>query len=209
MEIFINNAKTDVDPETEKYIRELEAANDSLQEENDSLRDELQQAAEVKADDALAEMKRMLIEELEETPAERLKEWIVDIVSEALIAPKCPKKQNAKTINYESRFDKFCSIKFPNSNQALDFYDSIVRMTQIYRDISLMDINYLLVSKYPGAEFGDGSKPSKNNVDYTYDSYGWVCPGTPYDIVLCCPPNTVCFKRKPKCIKARHEVHVV
>ena len=173
MEIFINNAKTDVDPETEKYIRELEAANDSLQEENDSLRNELEQAAEVKSDEVLAEMKRMLIEELEEMPAERLKEWIVDIVSEAIIAPKCPKKQNAETAG-NKQYDKFCSFVFPNSEQAEDFYLKVKRMLQIYWGVSVMDINHLLVKSYPEATYGDGSKPLKNNLEKKWDFYGWA-----------------------------------
>ena len=84
MEITIKDVKEPKDIELEAYVRELEAVNDSLQDENDELRDQIQQAAEMKAEEAIAEVKRGIIEKLEEMPAERYKEIVLSFVSEIL-----------------------------------------------------------------------------------------------------------------------------
>lgn len=69
----------------EKELRELEAVNDSLEEENDRLKAELQESAEMKAEDSIAEVKRMILDAVEEISAEDMKKFIVRVVTEALM----------------------------------------------------------------------------------------------------------------------------
>ena len=69
----------------ELELRKLESENDSLQDENDRLNAELQKAAEFKADEGIAEIKRMILDAVEEIPAEDLKKFVVRVVTEALM----------------------------------------------------------------------------------------------------------------------------
>ena len=74
----------------EKDLREMECANDELHEENDRLQKERDQMAEDLrgiANDTCEDMKltimRGILDELENTPAEKIKRLIIDTVSNA------------------------------------------------------------------------------------------------------------------------------
>lgn len=78
----------------ELELRKLEAVNDSLQDENDRLRAELHEAAEFKADEGIAEIKRMILNAVEEISAEDLKKFVVRVVTEALMGDnKCRRER--------------------------------------------------------------------------------------------------------------------
>ena len=89
-EVISNTTKCFADYEEEilqmeKELREMEAVNDDLQDENDRLRAELQESAEMKAEDSITEVKRMILDAVEEISAEDMKKFIVRVVTEALM----------------------------------------------------------------------------------------------------------------------------
>ena len=70
----------------EKELRELECANDELSNqldavtaENDQLKAELKNAADVDAKKMLPELMRWCMDQLEKAPAERIKKYILDL----------------------------------------------------------------------------------------------------------------------------------
>lgn len=90
MEIVIKDCNRN-SAETEMYIRELELANDGLQDENEELRKEinelqqaLKKASTMKSDQLVAEMKRDILDALEKMPAEKIRDMVVDIAFEVL-----------------------------------------------------------------------------------------------------------------------------
>ena len=91
MEIYINESRPGMDADTEHYIRELEIANDGLQDENEELRKEIHdlklmvdKAKVMKTDEVMAEMKRDILNHLEQMPAETIRDMVVEIASEVL-----------------------------------------------------------------------------------------------------------------------------
>lgn len=154
----------------EKELRELEAVNDSLEEENEHLKAELQKAAEFKADESLAEIKRSIIEELEKMPADEMKDFIVRTVSSALTGNQDrPKKYNPDHCNL---LKAFRTIVFPNADEANDFVGDIKDLIEEYKAVSVHDMWFLLSENYPKAELEDGTKPGSYTLDYTWDMYG-------------------------------------
>lgn len=154
----------------EKELRELEAVNDSLEEENDRLKAELQKAAEFKADEGIAEVKRMLIDELEKMPADEMKDFIVRTVSSALTGSQDgPKKYHP---DHGNLLDAFRTIVFTNADEASDFVCDIKDLIDKYDVVSIHDMWWLLSENYPKAELEDGTKPGSFTIDYTWDLYG-------------------------------------
>lgn len=154
----------------EKELRELEAVNDSLEEENDRLKAELQKAAEFKADESLAEIKRSIIDELEKMPAEEMKDFIVRTVSSALTGSQDkPKKYHPEN---RGLLDAFSTIVFPNADEACDFVHDIKELIDKYGVVSIHDMWFILSENYPKAELEDGTKPGSFTLDYTWDLYG-------------------------------------
>lgn len=154
----------------EKELRELEAVNDSLEEENDHLKAELQKAAEFKADESLAEIKRSIIDELEKMPAEEMKDFIVRTVSSALTgSTDKPKKYHP---DHDNLLEAFRTIVFPNADEASDFVRDIKNLIDKYDVVSIHDMWWLLSENYPKAELEDGTKPGSFTIDYTWELYG-------------------------------------
>ena len=170
MRIYINENRPNVDADTENYIRELEIANDGLQDENENLKAELQKAAEFRADESLAEIKRSIIDELEKMPAEEMKNFIVRTISDALTgSPDKPKKYHPDN---RDLLDAFRAIVFSDADEANGFVREIKDYIDKYEAVSILDMWFILSKFYPKAELEDGTKPGSYSLDYTWDMYG-------------------------------------
>ena len=68
----------------ERELRELEAANDALQDELDESNKKLEELRKVKIDQTAAEIKRYVMDWLDKMPAERIKDYILQAFFDAL-----------------------------------------------------------------------------------------------------------------------------